>query len=522
MADLLSLGLSGLRTSRNNLSVTGHNIGNIDTPGYSRQRAVQVTNNPMGTGAGYFGTGARTQTVERIVDQFTVTQVRMDTSRYMDQQTFLRQASELDGLLANETSSLGTGMNNFFDAMQSLSNDPLSQPARELVYSQTDSVSQRFKTSQARLNDQNDNINAQLRTHTAKVNELAQGIADLNKQIQVYEGSRNQPPNDLFDRRDEMLRELSEYVDVQAVEQDGNTINVMIGEGIPLIVGDSASRLEAVPGTNDKSRYEVNLVDSRGAKMNITNSITGGQMGGVIRYRRDTLDPALAEMGRIAIVFAGEMNNQHSQGIDRDGNQGGDLFHDINRSQSQKDRIPGIQREAPAGVWIDPNGLNKLPAKEFTLRQQGSNFILQDAQTGQNMTPPGGPFTTMADLNAALQDTYGFRLTDGSDGNPPGDLDMGTAGINDLLKGGLLISPTRLGASQLERSPQLTDTNKLAMSGIAGDEKNAGTARISYADLAGQKLSSFNGVDLTGAELTFDGTAFTLTDKAGVAIVGIA
>lgn len=518
MADLLGLGLSGLRTSRNNLSVTGHNISNIDTPGYSRQRAVQITNNPMGTGAGYLGTGARTQTVERIVDQFTITQVRMDTSRFMDQQAFLRQATELDTVLANETSALGAGMNNFFDALQSLSNDPLSQPARELVYGQTESVSQRFKTSQARLNDQNNSLNVQLRTHTAKVNVLAQGIADLNKQIQAYEGAHNQPPNDLFDRRDEMLRELSEYVDVQVFEQDRHTLNVMIGEGIPLVIGESVSRLEAVPSQRDKSRYEVNLVDARAAnlvvvpddaKMNITNSITGGQMGGVIRYRRDTLDPALAEMGRIAIVFAGEVNNQHRQGIDRDGNQGGDIFHDINRTESQKDRIPGIQRDAAAGVWIDPNGLSKLPAQEFIVRsQQDGSFILQDAQTGKNL----GSFANMPALNDALQNTYGFRLTDAGTGNPPDDLDIGAAEINDLLKDGLLISPTRLGASQLERSPDLTDTNKLAMAGIGADENNAGSAKLSYLDLDGKKLAD---IGLQGAEVSFEGGEYKLKDAQG-------
>ena len=132
MSDLLSIGLSGLRTSRNNITVTGHNISNIDTPGFSRQRAVQVTNSAMSTGAGYMGSGGRTQTIERIVDQYTINQVRVDTSSLKDNQAYLRNAGELDNLLSNENSALGTAMNGFFEGMQSAANDPLSKPARQL------------------------------------------------------------------------------------------------------------------------------------------------------------------------------------------------------------------------------------------------------------------------------------------------------------------------------------------------------------------------------------------------------
>src|SRR5690554_7929129 len=439
MSDLLGIGLSGLRTSRNNISVTGHNISNIDTPGYSRQRAVQVTNPAFGTGQGYFGSGSRTQTVERIIDQYTIHQVRVDTSRVKDHEAYLRNASELDSLLANENSALGNALNGFFEGMQSAANDPLSKPARQLVFSQADSVSQRFKTAQARLTDQNNNLNTQLRTYAAKINELSTGIGELNKEILVYQGTRNQPPNDLFDKRDELLRELSEIVDVNVQEQDGLNINVSIGNGIPLITGENINKLEAVPGRNDKSRYEINMIDSRGSKMHITNEIAGGEMGGVLRYRSDTLDPALNEMGRIAIVFAGEMNNQHKAGTDLNGDQGVNLFKDINTVEFQLDRITGIQRTGHAGVWIDPNGLNKLPANEFHLMKQGTDFVLKDSVTGTVMV---GPQAVFAVFNNDIETKYGFRLSNGEeyDPNNPNATNLGEPtfpeGVEELMNGG--------------------------------------------------------------------------------------
>lgn len=527
MSDLLGIGLTGLRTSRNNISVTGHNISNIDTPGYSRQRAVQVTNPAMGTGVGFFGSGSRTQTIERIVDQYTIHQVRVDTSRFKDHEAYLRNASELDNVLSNENSALGKALNGFFEGIQSAANDPLSKPARQLAFSQADSVSQRFKTAQARLTDQNNNLNTQLKTYTSKINQLSTGIGELNKQILVYEGTRNQPPNDLFDRRDELLRELSEIVDVNVEVQDGLNVHVSIGNGIPLITGENINKLEAVPGRNDKGRYEMYAVDSRGSKMHITNEIAGGEMGGIIRYRSDTLDPALNEMGRIALVFAGEMNNQHRAGTDLNGEQGGDLFKGVNTDIFQKDRITGIQRDAPAGVWLDPEGLNKLPANEFHLKERSGQLEVHDSVTGRNLFGEGVSFANVAALNTALEDTYGFRLTNGETPpdktSPPDDMDLTTSGVLELIQGGgLLISPTRIGASQLERSPELSDTNKIALAGIAAGDNNTGTAKLGYVNLVdsgGQKIS-LGDAGLTGAEVTYNGTNFILTDTAGTPTTG--
>lgn len=540
MSDLLSIGLSGLRTSRNNITVTGHNISNIDTPGFSRQRAVQVTNSAMSTGAGYMGSGGRTQTIERIVDQYTINQVRVDTSSLKDNQAYLRNAGELDNLLSNENSALGTAMNGFFEGMQSAANDPLSKPARQLVFSQVDSVSQRFKTAHARLADQGINLNTQVRTYTSKINEISMGVGQLNKQVAMYAGKNSQPPNDLLDKRDELLRQLSEIVDVQVQVQDGMSVNVSIGNGVPLVFGESVNRLEVTAGSNDKGRSDVFMMDKHGGEMKVTNEMTGGEMGGIIRYRSDTLDPALNEMGRIAIIFAGEANNQHHAGTDLDGNQGGDIFRDINTKEFQLDRIPGIERTAPAGVWLDPNGLNKLPTNEFLLTEQDGNLVLKDSVTGLNMLPQDS-YPNMGALNDALQEAYGFRLTDGDTPpdylNPPLDLDReNTLGVNDLIKGGgLLISPVYLGASQLERSTEeFNNINKIALGGIAGDENNKGTAKLGYIDinltdnagesislkqagLSGYQIKATTSADLSAEPPTYG--EFELRDNVGKVVI---
>ena len=538
MSDLLGIGLSGLRTSRNNISVTGHNISNIDTPGFSRQRAVQITNSAMSTNAGYMGSGARTQTIERIVDQYTINQVRVDTSSLKDNQAYLRNASELDNLLSNENSALGTALNGFFEGMQSAANDPLSKPARQLVFSQVDSVSQRFKTANARLADQVVNLNTQVRTYTAKVNELSTGVSQINKEVAVYAGNNSQPPNDLLDKRDELLRQLSEIVDVQVQVQDSLSVNVSIGNGIPLVFGESINKLEATPGSNDKGRYEVFMMDKHGGEMNVTNEITGGEMGGIMRYRSETLDPALNEMGRIAIVFAGEANNQHRAGIDLDGNQGGDIFKNINTKEFQLDRISGIERTAPAGVWIDSSNLNRLPTNEFLLTKQGENLVLKDSVTGQDMLP-NASYPDIETLNAALQEKFGFKLSDGNlpaDNGQPQNLDLATSGVEKLLQGGgLLISPVRIGASQLERSSEdFNNINRIALAGVSATENNKGAAKLGYininltgntgesislkqAGLSGYQIKATTSADLSAEPPTYG--EFELLDNVGKVVI---
>ena len=491
MSDLLNLGLSGLRTSRNNLSVTSHNISNLDTPGFSRQRAIQQTQNPMNSGNGYLGTGSKTQTVERLVDDYITRQVRVDTSRLNDSEAFLRNANELDNLLANDSTALGVGLENFFAGVQAVANDPLSAPARELMFSEGNSISNRFRIAQDRLDDQNSNINRQLNSYAEQVSSLAKSVASLNKEIQLYEGRAGHPPNDLLDRREERLRELSELIDIEVVHEGAMT-NVFAGKGMTLVVGDQANTLVATAGqdSQDPSRHDVFLRDAKGNTRLVNESVVGGEMGGVMRYRQDTLDPALNEMGRMALVFAGEFNRQHQNGVDQNGDQGGDFFKDINSPEFMLDRIPRLQRNTPAGIWLDPERLDRLPAKEFSVHEDNGSFVLRSAPGGSRLES----FADFAELNNHLHDHYGFRLTDasgnqGADGNPEA--------MNPALipAEGLLLSPVRGGSAQLERSAELSDPRKLALGGISPDDNNTGQARFGYAELpagvnyAGQELS---------------------------------
>ncbi|HSC83090.1 MAG TPA: flagellar hook-associated protein FlgK [Pseudomonas sp.] len=328
MADLLSIGTSGLSANKTSLAVTGHNITNVNTPGFSRQSTVQATRTPQFSGAGYIGSGTTLVDVRRIYNEFLTTQVRSSTALNSDGAAYLDQIGQLDSLLASSSTGITPGMQKLFAALQTAAEDPANIPARQLVLSEAEGLSKRFNTIYDRLYEQNSFINKQLSAVTDQVNQLASAIAGYNEAIAVA-GANGQQPNDLLDAREESVRQLSEFIGVTVVPQDDNTYNLFIGSGQPLVVGPTAAKLEVVPGNSDPLRSEVQFV-SGGSRQTITSLITGGEMGGLIRYREDVLDVSMNSVGRLALSVADQINSQLGQGLDLKGNFGESLFRNIN------------------------------------------------------------------------------------------------------------------------------------------------------------------------------------------------
>lgn len=328
MADLLNIGLSGLSANKTSLAVTGHNITNVNTPGFSRQETIQATRIPQFSGAGYIGSGTTLVDVRRIYNEFLNTQVRSSTALNSDTQSYLSQINQLDSLLAGTTTGINPGLQKVFAALQTAAEDPANIPARQLALSEAEGLAKRFNTVYDRLYEQNAFINKQLSAVTDQVNQLAGSIAGYNEAIAVA-ASNGQQPNDLLDAREEAVRKLSTFIGVTVVTQDDNSYNLFVGSGQPLVVGSQASRLEVVPGLSDPLRSEVQFV-SGNSRQGITSLITGGEMGGLIRYREDVLDTTLNSVGRLALSVTDQVNRQLGQGLDLNGQFGNGLFRELN------------------------------------------------------------------------------------------------------------------------------------------------------------------------------------------------
>lgn len=325
MADLLSTGVSGLLAFQRALDTTSHNIANASTPGYSRQVAEFATRQADQYGSGWVGNGVDVSTIKRMYDDFLASQSRSSSSSYAQLNTFATQVGRINNLFADSSTGLSASLQNFINAVQGVSNSPTSIPARQTLLSQAQSLVSRLQSYDSSLDSLEAQVNAKLDSEANAISTLAQGIASLNQKISAGYGQSGQPPNDLLDQRDRLLDELATHVNVSAVKQGDNTINVFIGSGQPLVIGQTAGKLVTTPDPYDATRRIVSLQNGS-TTIDVTSRISGGTLGGTIDFRTQVLDPTRNTLGRFSVALAETMNAQHAEGIDLNGALGGDFF----------------------------------------------------------------------------------------------------------------------------------------------------------------------------------------------------
>ncbi len=348
MASILSIGVSGLTASQSAISTTGNNITNANTPGYSRQRVELTPQAAQYTGVGYIGSGVSVQSVQRVVDQLYVGQLRSDTATYNELDSYTTQISQLDSLLADPSTGLSSSLQTFFSDIQQASQDPTSVPVRQVVLSDAGSLAQRFGTLYERLQSLSQSTNQQFNSLASNATSLATNIAKLNQDILDQSGNAGAQPNSLLDQREELLRQLSEVVGVSVVSQNDGTVNVFMGNGQPLVVGNKANTLSTKPSLTDPTQQVITLSAGNSA-VDVTQYVTGGSLGGLVKFQNGTLNAAYNALGRVAITIADAMNTQHKKGVDLNGNAGTNLFADINSAAAMSSRALRASTNAGTG-----------------------------------------------------------------------------------------------------------------------------------------------------------------------------
>jgi len=320
---MLNIGTSALLTTQASLSTTSHNISNVNTDGYNRQRVTQATQVPNFEGGYYIGSGVTVSSVERIFDSFLADQVRIFTSQEKSFDTFSTFASQVDDLLGAPELSLSSGLQGFFDAVQDVADDPTSIPARQVMLTEADTLAKRFNTLDTQLNAFNEQVNINLDAAVKDVNIISKGIAQLNQAITEASGGAGVAPNDLMDQRDQLINQLSGYISVSTNVQSNGSVNVFIGNGQALVVGQTAVGLKVITDPLDNTRSEIGYGPSG---INVSSQLTGGSIGGLLSVRQDVLDPARAEIDALAAGMIDTINAQHTVGLTLDGNTGGNFF----------------------------------------------------------------------------------------------------------------------------------------------------------------------------------------------------
>jgi len=486
---LLSIGKSGLFAAQAALSTTGHNITNANVAGYSRQVVVQETSIAMGGSNGYIGTGTQIAQVKRYSDEFLNAQVRTAQASSSSLQAYETQVTQIDNLLADSTSGLTPALQDFFSAVQNLTGDLGGVPSRGSLLTSADTLASTFQGMNDRLEQIRAGVNTELTTSVNLVNTYATQIADLNDQIgKLAAGDNLNLPNDLLDKRDQLIMDLNKQVKATVMPGDNNSLTVSIGNGQPLVVGSSSFQLAATSSPTDQTRVTIGYVTGNKIVPIADDAMTGGAIGGILEFRSKSLDTAQNSLGRVAIALASSFNAQHRLGVDANGNPGGDFF---TVAPAEVTKNVHNNMTSTTAISATVSDATKLTTSDYKVDFDGSNYNVTRLSDNQKTVINPYPQTKPQTI-----DGLDFAITGKAD-----------AGDNFLVR------PTINGAANFKLA--LTDQSQIAAAAPIATSvplTNTGTGKIS----AGTVDKNYLGAPLSGpVTLAYDGASGSLSGFPG-------
>ncbi|MCV2885479.1 flagellar hook-associated protein FlgK [Aestuariibacter sp. AA17] len=387
--DLYTIAQSGLRASNTLLDTTGHNIANVNTEGYVRERTTFVTQLYGGVGRG---------TTERVINTFAQNQLRRDITEVGEHEIYSQRTSTVDNLFASEANSISKALSRFYASIQTATDEPTNMAARQLVLGEANSLVGQVGTMSEFLKTKEEELNLELESTINRANSLIESIAKLNDKIRVLEANNSyEEPGALKNERDKAIRDLAEIMSIetrQSGNDDGITmVNLTSGES--LVLEDGTFNLFGLNGNPDIQYKNLELRSTgKPTSLRLAEVDVGGKMGGLFRYRSEVLDPARRELGQIALSMAAAMNEQNRLGMDYDQQLGSNIF--------QLPTVSGLNYAANSSLALTANArVSEDGARDLTSA---------DYQVTIDAVTPGAPPTL--DVTVALLNPDGSPVTD--------------------------------------------------------------------------------------------------------------
>jgi flagellar hook-associated protein 1 FlgK len=312
---LLSIGTRAMFANYATLQTIGHNIANVNTEGYSRQQVELATAQGQFTGAGFFGKGVDVVAVTRAHNAFLTREAATATAQSAADAERLEQLQRLEAVFPPGENGLGYAASSLLNAMVDLASRPADTSTRQVVLARAQELAYRYAGAGAQIDALQGGVVQDLQVAVASVNRLAQGIATVNDQIARAHGTGH-APNDLLDRRDQLIAELSELVQVTTLPADDGTMSVFIAGGQRLVLGLQATTLRVVEDEFDSTRAAIAADDGGTPRPLPSSLLAGGEIGGLLRFQNEDLADARAALGRMAATLATRLNEQQALGLD--------------------------------------------------------------------------------------------------------------------------------------------------------------------------------------------------------------
>ena len=454
MSDVFGISISALQAFQTAIAVTSNNIANANTPGYARETIDLTATAPQTNGSAPIGDGVQVSAINRAFSQLSENQLNSSQSTLGQLNSLQSYTNQIDNIVGTTAGGLSTALQNYYNAWSTLSNNPTSTAARQALLSAAQSVSSAFQTSNSQLQGLNASINASVTQDVTQITSIGTSIAALNKQIVVAtaQGGASQPPNDLIDQRDQLVSNLSQLVGVTTTTDKSGALNVFVGNGQPLVLSTAATALTTVQ--NEFNATQLEVAPASNPSNVISSQITSGDLGGLLAARTQAVDPAINQLGQVAVALNQSANTQQNSGLDLNGKLGANLF-----SVSGPSATASTKNSDNTSAAVSISNVGALTSNDYVLSYKGGAYSLTNAADGSSV-PVTGNGTVASPLSA---DGLSIVLS-------------GTPASGDRF----LIQPTAQAAGSFNVA--LTNTSQIAAAGAVQSSAatgNTGSATIS-------------------------------------------
>jgi len=311
---VLNIAANALNAQQNGIGVTAHNIANVNTEGYSRQKAVLDARQPGLYGGLVMGRGVEVETVSQCSDKLIENRLMQEESNMSSASEMEKYMQVLEGLFnENSDTSISTMLSDFWNGWYDISNNPSGASERILLYEHSSLITEQFNTLASDLNQIKTDLTNAVSTGLETINKITNEIAQLNDQIVGMEA--NGSANDLRDKRNALVSELNEYLATKSFEQSNGSLTIVSAKGCTLVQGNNNYELEMGGADGERVIWQ----NSSGSDVDITNYISNGKLGGWLDTRDEVVAKYQLDLDALAKEFIWSVNQQHSQGVGLEG-----------------------------------------------------------------------------------------------------------------------------------------------------------------------------------------------------------
>lgn len=498
----MNIGVSALKANQQALNTTGHNIANVNTPGYSRQTLHTEAVLGQNQGFGFVGRGTAVSAVTRNFSALLNRQSNAATAMAAADSSRLQQLRQMQDVFSGGDGGLGAAISSAMNALIDVQAAPTDATGRNVVLTRMAELGARFQAASNTLQEQDYLMQEQLGNNVRQINQLAEQVAVLNGQISMSMYSGHEP-NDLLDARDQIIREINQYIQTSQVTTETGQVTLMVGGGHTLVLGTSSAQLQLSDNKEYMGSGKMALYfgfDGQKTVELTPSMMGGGEVAGLLKFKNEDLTEGRNLLGRLALAIGYELNQQNQRGLTLNGVRGIDLF-DIGEFEFNNETILGFGYTNIKGYsQVDTDRaatVNIVDASKF----KPSDYKIIFDQTNTKIERVSDGVSTEIDMSTSV--------------NANGDIDITIDGLRffvpkntvvdaDQNKQSILFQPFSKAAGQIQSLIHNPDELAAASALTANiDKDNQGKLQLT----ALEALGAARNLPASGApvRLSFDG-----------------